>query len=94
MQSRSRVPSPENRPVYRVFQHNGVRCSETYLLWHQYRMILNHKQHLRSYYTILTTVCDHNIHSMAEVDSLYDCLASVNTRTTGSVTVSAEISLR
>ena len=31
IQSRSRVPLPENRQVYRAFRHNGVRYSETYL---------------------------------------------------------------
>ena len=31
IQSRRRVLPPENRPQYRVFRHNGVRYSETYL---------------------------------------------------------------
>ena len=30
-QSRSRAPSTKNRPLYRVFRHNGVRYSETYM---------------------------------------------------------------
>ena len=31
IQSRSRILSPENGPVYRVFCHNGVQYRETYL---------------------------------------------------------------
>ena len=38
IQPRSRVPSPENRQVYRVFRRNGVRYSETYLYMQIYAM--------------------------------------------------------